>query len=266
MLSCVVTRYTVSVTSNLEASSNGGSRPWVGYPSHDSLRVVQTQAKTPSLVHSFYGIPGSPVACETDNIQAIGVLQSTSSGFYSNDDLSTFYDHNDISTSEVGLVQFVGSIDPSSALQARLAELGLVLADDPVVNIQNEPGDETTYATYALRHCIRVGGMSALRSPRWVAFVLDPQAGCRVDFRHSAWCPDPGVPRWLLPDQLAVWHRPHDVGGARYPVRFPAWLRSLFAAHASHGRFTRVCLLPCWSCVLCRCRSGTRVRRRWCCP
>merc|ERR1719238_2205400 len=69
--------YTVSVTSNLEASSNGGSRPWVGYPSHDSLRVVQTQAKTPSLVHSFYGVPGSPVACETDNIQAIGVPQSS---------------------------------------------------------------------------------------------------------------------------------------------------------------------------------------------
>ena len=137
-------RYTVAMASSLAHSSNGGARPWVGFPVASELHVIRTTAMTPALLHSFYGVPPSPVVCEDRNIQAVGVPQPVGLGYYSYDDLAAFYDRNGVSASEVSLVKFVGGPDSSSTLAALLKTIGWTVSGYPVTNIEVAADQETT--------------------------------------------------------------------------------------------------------------------------
>ena len=137
-------RYTVAMASSLAHSSNGGARPWVGFPVASKLHVIRTTPMTPALLHSFYGVPPSPVVCEDRNIQAVGVPQPVGLGYYSYDDLAAFYDRNGVSASEGLLVKFVGGPDSSSGLAERLEQLRWALAGYPLTNVEGAADQETT--------------------------------------------------------------------------------------------------------------------------
>ena len=116
----------------------------MGFPITNELHVIRTTAMTPALLHSFYGVPPSPVVCEARNIQAVGVAQPVGFGYYSYDDLTAFYNRNGVSASEGLLVRFVGGPDPSSTLTQRLEHLGWALAGYQLTNIEGAADEETT--------------------------------------------------------------------------------------------------------------------------
>ena len=137
-----VDRYNVSYSITYTGTDNFGELQWVGYPNALPLQLSPSPVVKPATLYTQYSIPSGVVACSADNVQSIGVLQLSNSGFYSNADLKSFYSQIGISEEEYHLVTFVDSIPDSADLETVLDDNGYT--SQTISLNQNQPGTETS--------------------------------------------------------------------------------------------------------------------------
>ena len=162
-------RYSLSVASTLSNSRNGGFQAWTSFPANDTLHVVRTTAKTPSLVRQHYGVPATAIVCQANNSQAVGVAQQLwGDACYHDSDIQEFYTRSGVPASEAALVDFVSAVDASAGLDETLSKLGWGHEQVALSRcVHGKPPDgETTFVLGMLRVRRRVCGGHALTCMR----------------------------------------------------------------------------------------------------